>query len=256
MPGKTKSSKYQFRKSRRIVAGTRRKDLSKAQELDKNTINKQLCDLIKSNGLPYDKFKTISPYARCENQYLMQICAFYIRKVEDEHILIDVIQRTLAEQDRKLLSADIILSVIRTLLIDNDRYNKSMIFLLSSISPILNRERLTDIYEVVCRDRNIPVLETLRNYGHLPLDTAHKKVIMTNWYRIKNAYLNHPYRTSNYDKLHDDIQSVLESIEPASAVSATTNLLYTIDHYNKLKNKSNNAYMTAENVEDLVSYLQ
>jgi hypothetical protein len=255
MPGKTKSSKYRFRKSRRIVAGTRRKDLSIARELDQNTMNKQLCDLIKSNGYPYDKFKTISPYARCDNKYLMYQCAFYIRKVEDEPILIDVIKNTLAEQDRKLLSDDIILSVIRRLLMDNDRYNKSIILLLTSISPILNRERLTNIYEFVCRDRNIPVLETLRNSGHLPLDTAHKKVIMQNWYRIKNSYFNHPHRTEDYDKLHDDIQSLLESIEPASAVTATTNLLYTINHYNKLKNKSNNANMTAENVVDLAEYL-
>lgn len=249
-----KQRSYRNRTIRRMNAGA---PLNQRQI---NADSNELKTLVKNKNLEVSRVENLSPYATYNHNYLLMSFVLHILKWNtDESVLMNIIERTVDQQDPVIFNEDIVSDVVEILLEHRNTFNQSMIKLLKSIPPIRNVRILNSLYNNVIKAFNPFVFEALVDAGHVPLTKDQYE-------DIKSIYRNsHGYRFCNGGPCPGDLgqrfkhmNRVIKKIRP-SAQTDTANLLHSINQHNINKIKSDpqhqNIELTAENVEELYSHL-
>ena len=219
---------------------------------DSNELN----TLVINGNYEASRVKILSPYASYNHNYLLlSFVSHFVKWNTDESILINIINRTVEQQDPEIFNEDIVADVVELLLEYHNTFNESMILLLKSVPPIRNVRILSSIYENIINAFNPFIIEALVNSGHVPLTIDHYEDIRSMYhqshgYRFSNGGPNFPSVQERYNKFNE----VFNRIRP-SAHSETLYLLYSLNRFNRFYSKKNPKFLSAENVEDLYSHL-
>lgn len=243
------------RKSRRVRAGA-------PTEFSIERSNAELDKLLNTSifeNIDYSIVRRLSPYATFDNRYLLEIVArTLINYIADENILLDVINRTIALKDPRLLNDNNVDDIINSLISYGSKFNQSMVLILKSMPPIRNEYTLDTLYELAIYSKNPTVLEALRDAGHVPLTSDQ--------YEFFAATLSNNYKLTNDHETRERVKhliSIFNTIKPA-AVTETSNFIYSLGkHYADKSLRSNSTAkepsfpnVTPENIEDIHSHLK
>jgi hypothetical protein len=257
MPVKKTSKRGKKRvKTRRVRAGARPSAAVEQQH------SQQLQDLARYayerhiNRQPLannriEEVYALSPYAQYrDGRYLLETFVSRILSGDtNEALLINVIERTVAENDPDIFNERIVDAVIESLLRYGNRFNESINILLHSVPPISNIQILSGLYENIIRTLNISALQAMRDAGHVPLTYAHLADIIADFNESLNFYNGTGYqqnRTPGMTQRFAQFGQILRTLRPMAETNAT-NILYNLGQQQM--------HLQPDNMDDLMSHL-